>query len=183
MYCNSSSLTFTNVLCKLRLIPKGALVSFGFETTKNIDEANVIKNVPFTVKYSSLIIWQIDILMEFKIYNQWRRIVSIPSIKLCDVLKSENPFLKSILANYRIFMPWIPKSCPFKPGRYYQHNVSIIDLNYWKGSEDDAYYKTGSALPNGIYRGEYKIDLPGDPKAYFFQHYYRIQRRFNYGNI
>jgi hypothetical protein len=122
---------------------------------------------------------QVSGTVNYKVYNNWRQIASLPWTPLCEILKSSNPLIQAALQNGKYFLPSFPYECPIKPGRYYEYNLTVPDINQWKGDEDDPYFKTVMNFPNGMLRFRAYFKTPKDPNAGFGQTYYEIKRRLN----
>ena len=117
--------------------------------------------------------------MNYKMFKDWRQIIKVPWIPLCDAFNSDNLLISSFVDTLRYLLPSLPFKCPIKPGRYYEYNVTIPDIKQRKGSADDQYFKTLLSLPNGVYRCDIYVKAASDPHWYFVQTFYEIKKRMN----
>jgi hypothetical protein len=180
VYCNASGISVKDYICKLKLIKEGAIVSMGFEVTKEVTDMSVKKyQIQGREPLPIFLLSQVSATADFKMFNHWRQIVNVPWINMCDVFTSDNNFIRTFVESWKYFLPSLPWACPIKPGRYDQNNVTIIDLNTWKGEEDDHFFKTVINLPNGIFRINIFFMRPNEPNLALFQYFYEIKRRLN----
>lgn len=120
--------------------------------------------------------------MNFKAYNQWRQIIQLPEIPICDVFNSKNPLIAALFENLRYFYPNMPLTCPIKPGKYHQYNITIGDINGWK-QEGNPLQQTVLGFPNGLYLLKYFFIGPKDPNALIIINYLEVKRRMNHGTF
>lgn len=77
--------------------------------------------------------------------------MKLDRINICELLGgwlNAIPLVEAAKNYYFDLFPFIPRKCPFKPGKYYGHNISIADQNI----TDVFKFISPSLLPNGIYR-------------------------------
>lgn len=77
--------------------------------------------------------------------------MAIDNIDVCQLLKGMNSI--PLVAFYRDFffelMPKLPRSCPFKKGKYNTYNISFVNEVTGSGVES---FISPTELPNGIYK-------------------------------
>jgi Protein of unknown function (DUF1091) len=78
-------------------------------------------------------------------YQNWRQVISVPWTSYCEILISKNSFIDAFLNNLRYFFPSFPFKCPIEPGRYYNHNVTVVDSSTWNGDRADNFFNTVAA--------------------------------------
>lgn len=86
------------------------------------------------------------------------------TINLCDLIGGwlvAIPFVESVKNSFYEILPFLPRKCPFSPGKYYGYNMSIPEQAIRKDWKEIS----PIFMPNGVYRATLKFfsddDLEG----------------------
>lgn len=112
----------------------------------------------------------------------WRQIMKLEKIDICELLGGWHNAIPLVehAKNY-IFnlLPFLPRTCPFKPGKYYGYNISIDDQI---GTEVHKYV-TPSLYPNGVYMNIYKFYADDDKEGGYIRAHTDMYDSANADNI
>jgi hypothetical protein len=188
MYCNSTSITFKNMTCKLKLTSRNSTsLTFGAFIMTDITELMVvyIRNLSKKLFYQSFT-FQGVFTWSYKEHRNWRQILKTPQIELCHFMGSENmyhQFYKTYLDGIFEQLPGLPRRCPIKAGPCYTYDAPIIDLYAKNPNNQNGYMKDMVGLPNGNYKLTVELFTTADPQAIFIEYQYEINRRMNAENF
>lgn len=185
MSCNSSGLTSTKPLCKLKPISRTNLsLSVGVEVIKTIPEFFVRKINFFFLVYDIFLIHQLSLSLDYRTTVNWRHIFHTPDIEFCSTTKYKSlfPQLEELIESHKErFIPDVSLDCPLKPSKIYAMNV----MEYTEPETDykpdtiETHRKNGLgiALPNGKYRYTLTFFTKKDPSIFLLQWQLQVSNR------
>jgi hypothetical protein len=95
--------------------------------------------------------------------TNWRQILHTTIFELCSAEQHELvPGSKTAFNFYKLIMPNLPSSCPFKPGKYAQENFTFSFTGQIRFPQNPLL--TTVDLPNGLYKNDILVHNKDDPK-------------------
>jgi Protein of unknown function (DUF1091) len=127
--------------------------------------------------------FKVSVVTFYKNHNNWRQIINIKSVNICDVFSSSNPLILNYVKYLKAMFTSIPFDCPVKLGRYYQYNVSVANPDLRVTEKGNAFFEMTTSLPNGVYRTNINFGTPEDPRGFLVQFTDRVEKRLNDENF
>jgi Protein of unknown function (DUF1091) len=177
MYCNTSHVTLTNIVCKVKSVSRVTQkLRIGGEFIKDINKVYVRIKSDQRVHNQSLKYLQVEGHFYFKSFRNWRLVYKTEVIEVCNFFKKREaiPVLNMVFDYLVASYPTIPKSCPFKPRADYL-NVSLTF------GDEGGYIVNGKRfnLPNGMFKYTLRGFTDRDPVGAYAEFIVEINRRFN----
>lgn len=112
----------------------------------------------------------------------YRQFLNLKNIDICNLLDGPQNFLPVVKQTKEVILnllPFLPRHCPVKVGKYYGYNMSVSN------NLGEKIYSSisPSMFPNGDYRNIYKFYTNDDPVGASVLYVHRIYDVDNVDNV